>query len=162
MAAGLTIDPARLDDFRAAFAEHASAEIAPAARTAELRIDAEVPFSSLSAEAIRIIEQLAPFGCGNPRPVFCASGIRLSEPPRKIGGGERHLSMRLVQHGTRLRSVAFGGGEWADEIAAAGDLDVAFRPVINEYQGRRNVELHLCDWRPMTAEAASRTSGFPA
>jgi single-stranded-DNA-specific exonuclease len=154
MAAGLSIDPAKLDDFRAAFVEHASAEISPKARTAELRIDAEVPLSSLSAEAVRLLEQLAPFGCGNPRPVFCASGIRLSEPPRKMGGGDRHLSMRLVQHGTRLRSVAFGGGEWADQIAAAGELDVAFRPVINEYQGRRNVELHLCDWRPMTAEVA--------
>jgi single-stranded-DNA-specific exonuclease len=152
MAAGLSIDPAKLDAFRAAFVEHASAEISLKSRTAELRIDAEVPLSSLSTEAVRLLEQLAPFGCGNQRPVFCATGIRLSEPPRKMGGGERHLSLRLNQHGTRLRSVAFGGGEWAEEIASAGELEVAFRPVINEYQGRRNVELHLCDWRPAAAE----------
>jgi single-stranded-DNA-specific exonuclease len=148
-AAGLKIDPAQIDAFRAGFAEHASGEISTASRTAELRIDAEVPFSSLSTEAVLLLERLAPFGCGNPRPVLCAANVSLSEAPRKIGGGERHLSLRLDQGGTRLRSVAFGGGEWAEAIAAvSGELAVAFRPVINEYKGRRNVELHLCDWRP--------------
>ena len=47
-----------------------------------------------------------------------------------------------------LRAVAFGGGEWADDLAAANaPLDVAFRPVINTFRGRRSVELHLVDWR---------------
>lgn len=157
MAAGLKIDPAKIDDFRAGFLEHAAGEIAAAARIAELRIDAEVPLSSLTAEAVQLLERLAPFGCGNPRPMLCATGISLSEPPRKIGNGDRHLSLRLDQHGTRLRSVAFGGGEWADSISAAGELAIAFRPVINEYKGRRNVELHLCDWRPAAvSEPAAR------
>ena len=151
-AAGLKVDPERVDDFRTSFVEYAASEISTASRTAELRIDAEVPFSSLSTEAVLLLERLAPFGCGNPRPVLCAANVSLSEPPRKIGSGERHLSLRLNQHGTKLRSVAFGGGEWAEAISAVtGDLSVAFRPVINEYKGRRNVELHLCDWRPAEA-----------
>ena len=48
--------------------------------------------------------------------------------------------------------MAFGGGDWADELAAVdGPLDVAFRPVINDFRGRQSVELHLVDWRPGTA-----------
>jgi single-stranded-DNA-specific exonuclease len=47
-----------------------------------------------------------------------------------------------------FRAAAFGGGDWADDLAAVtGPIDVAFRPVVNTYQGRRNVELHLVDWR---------------
>jgi single-stranded-DNA-specific exonuclease len=154
-AAGLKIEPARVDAFRASFVEHAAGEISHSARTAELRIDAEVPFSSLSAEAVQLLERLAPFGCGNPRPMLCATNVALTEPPKKIGNGERHLSLRLHQHGTRLRSVAFGGGEWAEAIMAIeGELAVAFRPVINEYKGRRNVELHLCDWHPAVGQSS--------
>jgi single-stranded-DNA-specific exonuclease len=78
----------------------------------------------------------------------------LSGPPKRIGGGERHLALRLAQHGVDLRAVAFGGGEWADELAAlSGPIDVAFRPVINHFRGRRSVELQLCDWHPAAVAA---------
>ena len=58
-----------------------------------------------------------------------------------------HLSLQLTQHDVRLRAVAFGGGDWADDLAAAGQIDVAFRPVINDFRGRQSVELHLVDWQ---------------
>jgi single-stranded-DNA-specific exonuclease len=148
VAAGLKIDPARIDEFRACFVEHAAAEITSAQRVAELRIDAEVSFSSLTVDAVLQLERMAPFGSGNPRPVMCTTDVSLVDAPKKMGGGERHLALRLRQHNLQLRGVAFGGGEWCDEIAAVeGGLAVAFRPVINEFKGRRNVELHICDWR---------------
>ena len=44
--------------------------------------------------------------------------------------------------------MAFGGAEWADPMMALNrPFDMAFRPVINSFQGRHNVELHLVDWR---------------
>jgi single-stranded-DNA-specific exonuclease len=56
--------------------------------------------------------------------------------------------MRLCQHGVTFRAVAFGGAEWAEQLAAlARPIDIAFRPVVNTFQGRHNVELHLVDWR---------------
>jgi single-stranded-DNA-specific exonuclease len=56
--------------------------------------------------------------------------------------------MRLAQQQTRLRAVGFGCAEWADELVAAGcPLDIAYRPVINDYRGRQSVEIHLVDWR---------------
>jgi len=55
--------------------------------------------------------------------------------------------VQLTQHDVRLRAVAFGGGDWADDLAAAGQIDVAFRPVINDFRGRQSVELHLVDWQ---------------
>ena len=64
--------------------------------------------------------------------------------------------MRLSQHGVTFRAVAFGGAEWAEDLAAlSGPIDVAFRPVVNTYQGRHNVELHLVDWRMTEGDSPS-------
>ena len=147
-AAGLKIAEDRVEQFRADFCDYAACEITEANRVAEVRIDAEAPLSQLTLQTLQQIEQLAPFGAGNPRPVLSASGVTLGEPPKRMGGGERHLSAKISQHGVTLRSVAFGQGDWAEELAQLpGPFDIAYRPVINEFRGRRNVELHLVDWR---------------
>ncbi len=148
-AAGLRIDETELDGFRAAFCEIAASEISHENRVAELTIDAETPLSALTLKTVQQMEQLAPFGQANARPLLCTTGVTLAEPPRPMGAGGNHLAMKLVQHGVTLRTVAFGGGDWADQLAAlTGPIDVAFRPVVNTFRGRRNVELHLVDWRP--------------
>lgn len=153
-AAGLKIDESRIDAFRQAFCDAAESETPAGSRVGEVRIDAEGPLAQLTLQIVQQIESLAPFGCGNPRPVLCATGIRLAEPPKKIGASERHLSLKLVQYRTTMRAVGFGHAEWAEELAATNaPLDIAFKPTINEYRGRQNVEAHLVDWR--VSEAAS-------
>ena len=148
-AAGLRIEERKLNDFRAAFRELADARISHEQRTAEIFIDVEAPLSAFTLDAIRNVERLAPFGHGNARPLLCTSGVTLAGPPKPLGGGGHHLAMTLSQCDVSLRAVAFGGGEWADDLAAIdGPLDVAFRPVINHFGGRQSVELHLVDWRP--------------
>jgi len=147
-AAGLKIEEGRLEGFRAALCEIAAAEIGPDGREGHLAIDAEAPLSAFTLQAVHQIERLAPFGQSNARPLLCTTGVTLCEPPRTIGSGGHHLAMKLVQHGVTLRAVAFGAGERAQELAAVdGPLDIAFRPVINTFRGRHNVELHLVDWR---------------
>lgn len=148
-AAGLTIEEAKFDAFRASFCEYVAAHLGAAGQPAELRIDAEAPLSAFSVEIVEQIEQLGPFGHGNFRPVLCASGVALAEPPKLMGSSGRHLSVCLCQYDTALRAVAFGREDWAEPLAAAkGPLDVAFRPIVNAFRGRRSVELHLIDWRP--------------
>lgn len=151
-AAGLKIEEPQIDAFRESFCEYAAGEIAHERRVAELHIDAEVPFSALTLPAVEQLERLAPFGHGNPRPLLCAAQVKLAQPPKKIGGGERHLALQLAQHGIGLRGVAFGGSDWAEPLQRHdGEIAVAFRPVINHFRGRRTVELHVCDWQVPTA-----------
>jgi single-stranded-DNA-specific exonuclease len=147
-AAGLKIEEPRVDPFRIDFCEHAAMEIKAEQRIAELLVDAETPLSALSVAAVDQIERLAPFGAGNGRPLLCTSGVTLDEPPKRMGEGGRHVSFRFRQHQTSLRAVAFGQGDWADQLAPGQPLAIAFRPVINEYRGRRSVELHVADWKP--------------
>lgn len=148
-AAGLRIEESQLAGFRAAFCELADSRISQEQRVAEIFIDVEAPLSAFTLETVRNLERLAPFGHGNTRPLLCTTGVTLAGPPKPLGGGGHHLAMTLSQYDVSLRAVAFGGGEWADDLAAVdGPLDIAFRPVINHFRGRQSVELHLVDWRP--------------
>jgi single-stranded-DNA-specific exonuclease len=80
--------------------------------------------------------------------VLCATGVTLAEPPKRMGANERHLQLKLQHQQTRVRGVGFSCAEWADELAALScPLDIAYRPVINDYRGRQSVEIHLVDWR---------------
>jgi single-stranded-DNA-specific exonuclease len=161
-AAGLKIDERKVDDFRADFCEFVASERNRPTAGPELLIDAETPLSVLTLAAIEQIEQLGPFGQGNPRPTFCATGLTLDETPKKIGGGQRHLSLKLSQHRNSIRAVSFGNADWAEELEKLdGPIDVAFRPVINEFRGRRTVEMQLLDWRASTTAATREASPLP-
>ena len=154
-AAGLTIQDKNIDAFRGAFCEHVAGAICEEDLVAEVIIDAEATLSQLTLQTVQQIQRLAPFGNSNPRPILCASGVQIIGTPSRMGGGERHLSAKLGQHSVTLRAVAFGQGDWAEELDQVdGDIDIAYRAVINEFRGRRSVELHLVDWRPAETTAA--------
>ncbi|WP_425400993.1 single-stranded-DNA-specific exonuclease RecJ [Aeoliella sp.] len=148
-AAGLKIADKSIDAFRQAFCAAAARRLADAARDGQMDIDAEAPFAALTRQTIEDIDKLAPFGCGNRRPVMCASDVRIAGEPRLIGAAGRHVSLELEQHGVRLRAVAFGGGDWMDDFQAARNapISIAFHPVLNRFRGRVSVEMHLADWR---------------
>lgn len=156
-AAGLKISEANIAAFRNEFLEYVTGEFSPEDRLAELSIDAEAPLSQLTLQTVEQMELLAPFGQGNPRPLLCASGAALTEPPKRIGSGERHLSLKISHCGCAMRAVAFGCGDWAEPLVQhGGPIDIAYRPVINDFRGRRTVEVQLVDWRPVLAPAAAR------
>ena len=147
-AAGLKINPKRIDEFREAFCEYVSEQLSSGDATPELAIDGETAFSELTMRTLNQINSLAPFGSGNTRPIFCSSNVTVAGEVKRIGNGGRHLSMTFDQQGTRIRAVAFGIGESEEDFANhKGTLSVAFKPVINNFRGRSTVEMHLADWR---------------
>ena len=114
-----------------------------------LRIDGEISFRDLTRNAVKEIDRLGPFGCENRRPVFMATQVTLAAPPKKMGEGERHLSLLVRQFGQSFRAIAFGKAEWADPLAGLDKpFSIAFQPIINHFRGQENVELQLMDWQP--------------
>lgn len=155
-AAGLKIAPESIDAFRAEFCEFVAQSTSESMRAAEVLVDAEATFSQLTVQTVQQIEQLAPFGHGNPRAILCATGVQLADAPRHLGNSDRHLAVKLVQNRVPLRAVGFGQGEWIEELSKVqAPIDVAYRPVINEFRGQRTVEIHLVDWRKSERPAAT-------
>lgn len=153
-AAGLKIKPTDIAAFREAFVRHVADTHTDAIGATEIRIDAEVQLSDLTIRSVTEIEKLGPFGAANPRPVFVATNVELASPPKKMGEGERHLSIFVRQFNQKMRGIAFGRGEWADEMAKhQGPISICFQPTINRFQGRESVEFHLIDWQPENVEA---------
>ncbi|MBS0263077.1 MAG: single-stranded-DNA-specific exonuclease RecJ, partial [Planctomycetes bacterium] len=146
-AAGLKIAVDRIPAFREAFCQHVAQHQRFDQTDLELKIDAEVRLADLSLRTVAEFDRLGPFGRENPRPVLASTKVELAEPPRKMGEGERHLDLRLKHYGKVMRAVAFGRGEWAEEISAVqGPLAITFAAGINRFRGQENVELRLLDW----------------
>ena len=121
----------------------------------QITIDAEAPLSQINLQTVKQMETLAPFGAGNPRPVLLCRNVELDGPARRMGGGDRHLTVNLRQGTKVIRAVAFSSGEWCDDLNGVdGPIEIAYRPVINDFRGMRKVEMHLVDWRPATSMAS--------
>ena len=107
-AAGLTIARADVPAFREAFAAHAASVLRPEDLRPEVRVDAVAPGDALTLSLAEELEQLAPFGMGNPA-VSLLVPAALLDDPRPMGEG-RHVSFTLAAGGARSRCVLFGAG----------------------------------------------------
>lgn len=161
-AAGLKVEETNLAAFRSAFMEAVAEQSSGIDTEPELTFDAEATLSELDLATVSQIERLAPFGMGNPRPLFCSLQVSLAGPAKLLGTSGRHMSMQLTQHGSNMRAVAFGQAEdWMPQLEGVTQpIDLAFRPVINEFRGYRKVEMHVVDWRSENSQsnAASAVS----
>jgi single-stranded-DNA-specific exonuclease len=147
-AAGFRVLPENIDAFRARLCEHIAARFPDGPPPPALVLDAEVPLSMLTTGLLADLDRLEPYGSENRRPLFLAGGLQIKGEPRKVGGGERHLSFRVEQQGTTLKAIAWGMAERAEELMSAGGACcLAFTPRLNEWQGWRSVDLEVVDFQ---------------
>ncbi len=145
-AAGLTLEVARIKAFREAINSFAGDRLTPDDLRPQLAIDAPLGFGSIRGELVEAVARLAPFGAGNPRPVFSATGVSVVNGPRRIK--QRHLAMSLRHEGAIFRSIYWRGGDREDLVASArSGLDVAYGLDQNTFNGETRVELTISDLR---------------
>jgi single-stranded-DNA-specific exonuclease len=145
-AAGLTIDTARVEGFRAAFEAHAAAVLTADMLEPVERVDAVVSGSELGLDLAEELEALEPCGMGNPGPRLLVPGARFGDV-RPMGEGGRHARFNVISGGARARAVAFG----CDGRVAAGPdqpLDATFRLERNAYNGAVEPRLVLRQAQP--------------
>src|SRR3954465_14689222 len=133
-AAGLSIEPAAVEAFAAAFAEHADANLPEEQLRPVTRIDALVHGQELTLDLCAELAKLAPFGLGNPGVTLLVVGCELSDVSA-VGDG-KHLRFR-VKDGARDAgsAIAFGFGRQLDRFRQETRFDVAFRLEENRWNG---------------------------
>jgi single-stranded-DNA-specific exonuclease len=145
-AAGLTMEAARIKALRAAVNDVADETLGPEDLMPRLRIDGDLTFRHITGGVVAGVASMAPFGAGNPRPVFAARGVEIVNGPRKLK--ERHLKMSLKQDGRIFRAVAWRAADQHDYLTEhRAALDVAFSLEQNHFNGETHLELTLADLR---------------
>jgi single-stranded-DNA-specific exonuclease len=129
-AAGLSVDPERIDAFADAFAAHADAHLADEDLRPVTYVDAVLPpRAAPSLDLCEELARLAPFGLGNPEVTLLAESCELRELSA-VGDG-KHLRFRVAQGG----AIAFGLGAQLDRFRTERRFDVAFRLQANHWNG---------------------------
>jgi len=145
MAAGLTIQPERIEDFAADFEAYAADHLHEADVVAKLHIDAMAPLRQFTREAVEQLGMLGPFGQGNPKPVFAVKGVRLASAPRRVGAKSDHLQFTIADNTGAARCVGFRMGPLEKRMLEKEFFNVAFEAQINHYNGNSNVEFIALD-----------------
>jgi single-stranded-DNA-specific exonuclease len=107
-AAGLTVEVARLEEFRDAFQQAVTELMTEELKTPEILIDAEISLATLTPRFLKILKEFAPFGPGNMRPTFAAKGLDVAGSPRIVG--RNHLRFKVRQNGAIFDAIGFGLG----------------------------------------------------
>jgi len=145
-AAGLALEADRIKELRLAVNTVADEVLGPEDLMPRLRIDADVSFRGITGGVAAGVAALAPFGAGNPRPVFAARRVEIIDGPRVLK--DRHLKMALKQDGRIFRAVAWRAAERADFLTEhKAAIDVAFSLGQNQYNGETYVDLSIADFR---------------
>jgi len=133
-AAGLTIDPARLEGFAAAFGAYADAHLADTDLAEVTVVDAIVSGEELTLDLAQELDRLAPFGLGNPDVALLVPAAQAMSPAT-VGEG-KHLRFRVRQNGRDAGSaIAFGQGRELDRVLTPALFDVVFRLKENHWNG---------------------------
>ena len=144
-AAGFTVPTNNLPQLQEQLLTLAEAQLAGLDLRPHIDIDAEVSLSVFTGDTFKQIQQLAPFGSGNPLPAFVSRHVEIVDL-RYIGSRNEHLGLKLKQEGTVWDAIGFRFGSRAQEIT--GSLDIAYNLDIDRWNGGEKLRLKLLDFAP--------------
>jgi single-stranded-DNA-specific exonuclease len=144
MAAGLSITLDKIDSLRQRLNELAQQCLKPEDLQPPLRLDAEIGLREISLDSLAELDRLKPMGQGNPTVQFCARNLSQARPLLRLGKEKQHVKMWVTDGVATHEAVWWNVG---DQPLPTGPFDLAFTPQINEFNGRRSVQLKILDWR---------------
>jgi single-stranded-DNA-specific exonuclease len=142
MAAGLSLAKDQFRSFADALEADARKKLSEEDLVPKLSHDGTVLLEEIDLATIREIEQMAPFGMGNPEPLLVVEGVRAMKVHVV---GENHLRLTVCQGAYSHPAIAFGMLERREEFN--GDVDLLVTPQVNRYRGRETVQLRVKDVR---------------
>jgi single-stranded-DNA-specific exonuclease len=152
-AAGVTMEAARVPEFRERFNAFAAAKLSPEDLQARVKIDATAALSEITDGSVRELLSLAPFGHGNPVPVIAALDVEVAGPPRVMK--EKHLRVPVRQDRRTIVLKAWNFAHRAAELAQGTRVDIAFAIEEDTFGGEPGWAAILRDVRPAAKAAGA-------
>lgn len=145
MAAGFSLPTENVTGFCHAVGNSVQKQLKTEKVAPELQIDAFVPFENIDLEFADSLNQLSPFGTGNP-PLVIASQKLTIRNYSVIGKNKNHLQMTIESPGGTVRKVLWWKG--ADQTLPENEFDMAYHVRSSSFQGHREVQIEWVDSRP--------------
>ena len=145
-AAGFTVRTEDLPALKARLTALAEEALEGIDLTPTLEIDADVPLREMNGQIWHALQDLRPFGEGNPEPLFVSRRVRVRHQ-RAVGSDGAHLKLLLSDGNTVWDGIAFRQGDWADHLPDY--VDIAYHLQINEWGGEKRLQLNIQDIRPV-------------
>ncbi|NVK53542.1 MAG: single-stranded-DNA-specific exonuclease RecJ [Flavobacteriaceae bacterium] len=146
-AAGLTLLPENYEAFKQKFEAVVAASLPDKLKTPEITIDSELDLSEITPKFYRIIQQMAPFGPQNMKPVFSSSAIRDNGYGKQVGEDKSHLKLSLIYGADNKTYNAIGFGLGNKLPLIQNEFDVAYSLEENNWNGYTSIQLVLKDIR---------------
>lgn len=150
-AVGLTIDAPQLEGFTNRFKEITRARLSKKDLIPRLILDRVLPISAIEGSLLEDLKGFAPFGPGNPRPIFLGEELEVVGYPRVVG--ENHLKFKVRERDKVISAIGFGLGGFQPNIEIAKPVfGVAFSPEEDEYGGKSRIQLRVTGIKDMREE----------
>ncbi len=134
------VGEANLEAFRANMSAQAEVYFATHDATPTIQVDAELSPKGIDWTLIDAMDLLEPYGEAHPRPLFVSYGLTVGACDT-VGAEAQHL--RLTAGGKKF--IGFRFGEWVSKLAVGDKLDVVYEVGINEWNGRKEIQLRIVD-----------------
>ena len=144
-AAGFTVPSNAIPQLKSRLEAYGDRSLDTQGLVRKLEIDAVIGLDELDEAMLRWIDDLEPFGPGNPRPVFASLSAKVLEYAH-MGREQEHLRLRVEMNGAQFTALAFNQGDrWQPSIQS---VDLAYTLMNDSYRGKGAIALKLLDFRP--------------
>ncbi len=145
LAGGLTIRRDKIEEFQKAINKAAKSSIGQAQLLRVINADAGITHEQLNMTSVSELKLLEPYGSGNPTPLFCLKSLKIKD--LRGVGDNKHLKLSLTGEGFKFDAIGFRMGELQKELSTGDCIDTVFAAEINQYMGKRTVQLNIKDLR---------------
>ncbi len=141
-AAGLTMQPEKVEAFMERFEEVVSASITEQQLVQEICIDAELQLADITPKFFRVLNQFGPFGPENMSPVFVSRNVQAYGGVNLVGSN--HIKMSVYQNSSPwFDCIAFNQGECINEIRQGKPFDICYTIEENIWRDKRSIQLNI-------------------
>ncbi|CQR46947.1 Single-stranded-DNA-specific exonuclease RecJ [Paraliobacillus sp. PM-2] len=142
-AAGMTLSIKNVDFIRKELNQLAKQKLSLDDYKEQLDIEETIELADIDLNLIQTLDQLAPFGMGNPKPLF-----HIKAKPnelRQIGSKQNHLKATFQSEKQLIQAIGFGMGDLYPFISSQAVMDVVGFLQINEWNGKKNTQIMIQD-----------------
>jgi len=148
MAAGFTVATKNLDQLKSELQKIAHRELDEDKLIRTLTIDTVLDLSDITKKLYDKLQQLAPYGIGNPEPVFASYQVKIVGASL-VGKDRKHLKMKIkdVNSNSVFEAIGFNMGEVFRKVTPHGLVDMAYTIAEDKWNGKNSLQLKLKDLR---------------